>query len=288
MPITQVIPEITDIPDRINDTPAVFSSKVLASLNQQNAMRTALNTYAGQVNALLTDLNSLEGFSDIYYGALASDPTLNPSGNPIQAGDEYFNTTIGRIKVYTGSVWTEASALSSDYYTITEIIANYYNKTETYAKTETYSRVEADSLLSGKVDEDLSTLTEKTTPVDADLLALGDSASTFSLKKFTFANLLVWLKGFMFGWDQTWQDVTASRSAGVTYTNTTGKPIQVVFTCITGTGSVYGYINGIEFILGSGSGTYFNASTMYIIVPNGSTYKVSSFGSGSQKWLELR
>ena len=36
---------------------------------------------------------------------------------------------------------------------------------------------------------DYSTLTAKTTPVDADLLALGDSTSSFSLKKLSWANI---------------------------------------------------------------------------------------------------
>ena len=36
---------------------------------------------------------------------------------------------------------------------------------------------------------DYSTLTAKATPIDADLIALGDSASSFSLKKLTWANI---------------------------------------------------------------------------------------------------
>lgn len=46
-----------------------------------------------------------------------------------------------------------------------------------------------------KTITDYSALTAKTTPVDADLLALGDSASLFSLKKLTWANLKTVLFG---------------------------------------------------------------------------------------------
>ena len=90
------------------------------------------------------------------------------------------------------------------------------------------------------------------------------------------------------GVGQTWTDVTASRVAGTTYTNSTGRPIQVLFTCITGTANVSGTIAGISVLIGIGAGTSYNASTFSVVVPNGITYSVSSFGAGSQKWLELR
>jgi hypothetical protein len=90
------------------------------------------------------------------------------------------------------------------------------------------------------------------------------------------------------GVGQTWQNVLGSRSAGTTYTNSTGKPIYVLITCITGGSNVNGTVNGFTFRAGEGAGAYFNASTIYLIVPNGSTYSISSFGAGSQSWLELR
>lgn len=42
---------------------------------------------------------------------------------------------------------------------------------------------------SSKIPIDLSSSTDKPTPIDADLIPLSDSASSFSLKKLTFANL---------------------------------------------------------------------------------------------------
>lgn len=90
------------------------------------------------------------------------------------------------------------------------------------------------------------------------------------------------------GVGQTWQDVLASRAAGTTYTNSTGKPIFVLITCSSGTTTITGTVNGLTFTSGIGSGAYYNASTIYLIVPNGSTYKTNSFGAGSQSWFELR
>lgn len=53
-------------------------------------------------------LSSLNTFKGIYYGALASDPTLDPNGAAVGVGDLYLNTTIPEMRVYTGSAWVAA------------------------------------------------------------------------------------------------------------------------------------------------------------------------------------
>lgn len=50
--------------------------------------------------------------------------------------------------------------------------------------------------LDAKAPLDLSGLTAKTAPVDADLVGLGDSAASFGFKKLTFANLKAWILSF--------------------------------------------------------------------------------------------
>lgn len=92
------------------------------------------------------------------------------------------------------------------------------------------------------------------------------------------------------GVGQTWQDVTASRVGGTTYTNTTGKPIMI---SVSGTPSadlrMYMTINGQSTICDTG--TYSNSAWTYgsvtNIIPNGSTYSVYAL-KGIAKWLELR
>ena len=99
------------------------------------------------------------------------------------------------------------------------------------------------------------------------------------------------------GVGQTWQDVKASRSEGVTYTNSTGRPIVVSVTTKTISGSVtslslLAYVNNI---LISESRTY-SATSSYavnavIIVPAGSTYKFEPSAAVSYAitlWSELR
>ncbi len=90
------------------------------------------------------------------------------------------------------------------------------------------------------------------------------------------------------GVGQTWQNVTASRSSGQTYTNNTGKPIQVVISVFS--------TNSIESnVLNIGGVTLFDGdlgvggmiSTQSFVVPNGVSY---SFTTTTQirSWSELR
>jgi len=90
------------------------------------------------------------------------------------------------------------------------------------------------------------------------------------------------------GVGQTWQNVLASRAAATTYTNSTGKPIFVLITCTSGGTTIIGTINALTFNTGIAAGAYYNCSTLYLVVPNGSTYRTNSFGAGSQSWHELR
>ncbi len=58
MPITQTIPQIINIPNRVTDSPEEFSENAVLGLTQQASMATAQNTYATQANALAVEVNS--------------------------------------------------------------------------------------------------------------------------------------------------------------------------------------------------------------------------------------
>jgi hypothetical protein len=91
-----------------------------------------------------------------------------------------------------------------------------------------------------------------------------------------------WTKGISLGWGQAWQNMAGSRSSGVTYTNTTGKPILVLITLNSGSGTMSPAVQGV----GMGSITANNSGgSSSFIVPNGATYTVS--GSFST-WVEFR
>jgi hypothetical protein len=130
------------------DSPAVFDQKAFATLGD-------LNTWSSQANSLKNDVNSaasgittaantattkadeahtsalnaansassalasLNDFRGRWYGPLASNPTLDPLGAAINAGDAYWNTTASELRIYSGTVWNApatqaaASALSA-------------------------------------------------------------------------------------------------------------------------------------------------------------------------------
>ena len=104
------------------------------------------------------------------------------------------------------------------------------------------------------------------------------------------------------GVDQTWQDVTASRAISTTYTNSTGRPIQVSVSVNSTTNSgcyVRFYINGVVVARqGAAQSSSLDArANVSLIIPNGNTYKIENAdqagnnGQGQialQTWFELR
>jgi hypothetical protein len=100
------------------------------------------------------------------------------------------------------------------------------------------------------------------------------------------------------GVGQTWTNVTGSRALGTTYTNSTGRPIEIHVQGIGGpSGSILqAYINGTYF---ADSGVSNNAGIesrpqFCLIIPNNVTYRFTTFTSpGYQSaslntWWELR
>lgn len=92
------------------------------------------------------------------------------------------------------------------------------------------------------------------------------------------------------GYGQTWQDVTGSRALGVTYYNTTGRPIQISFMCSTTSGGAINLtVNGQTGTVAYGSPGG-SAPTAQPIIPAGASYSLS-VGSGAHwlnVWRELR
>ena len=96
------------------------------------------------------------------------------------------------------------------------------------------------------------------------------------------------LGGGGLGAGQLWNDYTASRASGATYTNTSGKPIMINVNTV-GPGYLRCQINGITFeMAGAGFGQTDYTSVGNTIVPAGATYSVTVFNSTIETWYELR
>jgi hypothetical protein len=99
------------------------------------------------------------------------------------------------------------------------------------------------------------------------------------------------------GYGQTWQDVTGSRAFGVTYTNTTGRPIFVIVTGTTPSSAngaftltVDGVVVATNGIVGNGGNSGQHRLPTSAIVPPGSSYSAAQSVATStlDTWVELR
>lgn len=93
------------------------------------------------------------------------------------------------------------------------------------------------------------------------------------------------------GVGQTWQSVTGSRAFATTYTNSTGKSIQVYIRTTYGAGSnvLTLTVGGVAQVHG-GNGSYESYSKIAFIVPPGATYSlvITSGTAALVDWIELR
>lgn len=118
---------------------------------------------------------------------------------------------------------------------------------------------------------------------DASTTVKGKSefADTAETRAAASASLVVTCAGFgaaAFGVGQTWQDMTGSRVAGNTYTNTTGKAIMVMAQAsLSGTTAVTGSVGGTVIHNCRASASDTDQDTIVLIVPAGATYSVSAF-----------
>jgi len=70
----------------------------------------------------------LDSFDDRYLGPKSSAPTLDNDGNALVVGALYFDTTSGKMRVYTVSGWVDASSAAQAALTV-------YRYTATAAQT---------------------------------------------------------------------------------------------------------------------------------------------------------
>jgi len=52
---------------------------------------------------------SADAFDDSYLGAKSSDPSVDNDGDALTAGDMYYNTSTNRMRVYSGSSWSDVA-----------------------------------------------------------------------------------------------------------------------------------------------------------------------------------
>lgn len=81
-----------------------------AATSESNAATSESNAATSEANAL----SYLNHFKGRYYDGLASDPSTDPLGDPINEGAIYFNTTANELRVYNGSSWVVSTATANN------------------------------------------------------------------------------------------------------------------------------------------------------------------------------
>lgn len=143
---------------------------------------------------------------------------------------------------------------------------------------------------SGLTETEVKTIVwgEKPTAASQEEMESGTEAQIRSVSPLRVAQAIAALSVSGIGYGQTWQNVADSRAFGVTYTNSTGKPIEVSVTAYGGSVAFQTTIGGV--VIGKQYSTY-NAGgprhNMTFIVPNNTTYKVDYTGT-LEYWTELR
>lgn len=118
----------------------------------------------------------------------------------------------------------------------------------------------------------------------------GSASQVFSVAPATDNNHAV-RRDQSFAIGQTWQDMTASRALGTTYTNTTGKPITVHILYVGSGGNVKlnATINGVTFTAATTANVNGAETTCSVVVPPGATYSFAPGASATLlQWHELR
>ena len=87
------------------------NSASAASTSESNAASsatTATNASTAAQAAQAAAEAAADNFDDTYLGSKASDPTVDNDGDPLNAGDLYYNTSTNKMRVYDGSAWNDA------------------------------------------------------------------------------------------------------------------------------------------------------------------------------------
>ena len=89
------------------------TSESNAATSESNAATSASNAATSESNAAASAAaaaTAADNFDDTYLGAKASDPAVDNDGDPLNAGDLYFNTSSSVLKYYDGAAWNNVEA----------------------------------------------------------------------------------------------------------------------------------------------------------------------------------
>ena len=121
---------------------AAASSAASAATSATNAATSATNAATSATNAATTYTN----FNNQYLGSKTSDPATNNTGGALVAGNLYWNSTAGEMRVYTGSAWLAAYLPATGYLALT---GGTMTGVITFASAQTFDGTKVSGNISG-------------------------------------------------------------------------------------------------------------------------------------------
>lgn len=228
--------------------------------------------------------------------ALLALAGIIPSGNAETVNDSEYTKAITELAAGRATVYDEDGTSAANAYVIAlradQQGANSLFDGLTVVFTTAFVNTGASTIdVSEAIGQTVGTTIKNVKLPDGSDPAAGDldgrSFLTYNLASDRFELLFVAADSGI-GVGQTWQNLTGSRSAGVVYTNTTGKPILVNITVNPDTGSDNFTVEGVIV-----ANTTLNPDTdstrdlLSAIVPDSSTYIITA-GANITNWAELR
>ena len=102
----------TSATNAANSATAAANSATAAQTAETNAETAETNAETAQAaaeSAQAAAEAALASFNATYLGAQSSDPSVDNEGDPVTAGDWYFNTSSNISRIYNGSTWSNVS-----------------------------------------------------------------------------------------------------------------------------------------------------------------------------------
>lgn len=298
-----------------NKATAVLNQAVTGGYSQAYINRALISAYTeltalgGETSIVTPNNSNVNVYKNGALLALTTDYTLNGDGVtidfvvPLTAGqlvqvfdlsklnNAFYNKSEVDAKTNINGLTAITSIASTDEFVVADASDSYNLKKVTKATL-------ADQLVGGVTTGGLTDsngtisfypfgLTTATTDLTtSDYVVVSDSTAP---KKITIANFANELP--LLGVGQTSQNLTASRSAGVLYTNTSGKPIEVKIILFGTSSGIVDFQRGGQAIENSrrDNNLATDAFTVGGIIPNGITYQlILPAGITLNRWTELR
>jgi len=172
------------------------TSETNAATSATNAATSASAAAASQTAAAASAASAasaFDNFDDTYLGSKTSDPTTDNDGDPLNAGDLYFNSTANEMRVYDGANWIAATSAGTASLILYEYTATSgqttFSGADDNAASLSYTVNNIQVVMNGvTLDPSDYTATSGTSVVLASGAATGDTVNIYAFKSFTVAD----------------------------------------------------------------------------------------------------